>query len=417
MSLKCLHVHNTHTIHQRCRLSDIEAPRLSKRRSVRDSSHTMAPVGRRNSVKENSRTLSRVIKNQDDLLAFYDREVRELQDEAGDNDHAPIAGNLYRYLALKSFGESSGLYQFHTSGSDWRVMLGLFLIVFVQICAPLMVLSWGYYHLDYAEEPKLPFCLACQWRFEKGFGNFCKRILGVVFIFLFCANGVYVMSSERLNMRKTLDMVAIFDAAAARSADLIEDGESDREAYPPTNHFWLWLDPMVNIWCCSICALCLLPLFTIAEDGPKDIVYDAFALLFLSNLDDVTGDLAFLQERWDAGQFGDIFGKLSDAVSQGSPHEGSLLDDIREERDSRLTPDNLYEFGIALLTALMFILPLCWIFSNGTRRHLVEDELGMEEKQISNVTAAVEMLVATVHMLQGQVDDLSGRLKAKDSWP
>jgi len=54
------------------------------------------------------------------------------------------------------------------------------------------------------------------------------------------------------------------------------------------------------------------------------VLFDAFGLTFLFNLDDVGGDLAFLDTKWDAELIGDIYGKLAD-----QPEMQSLI----EERD------------------------------------------------------------------------------------
>merc|ERR1711879_732107 len=160
-------------------------------------------------------------------------------------------------------------------------------------------------------------------------------------------------------MEKSLDMADLFDVTSARSIDEYEM-YGIHDPYPPVSRAWLWFDPIVNIWCCTTCALCLVPLFSIAQDGPKDIVYDAFALLFLVNLDDVGGDLAFLNDKWNAERFGQIFGELcTNTISTDDAYDmfhaasdedtsASLIEKIRGDRKRRwFSPVNLYTCGTA----------------------------------------------------------------------
>lgn len=415
---RCFHSLPLRGTHEKSCSTDVEAPPARRRQFARDTLHRMGPFQERASRSDarSARSISNTSDkledvDVDDLISFYDQEVRKLQEAAGDKDHEPIAGNLYRYMALRSFAESSGLYQSQTKGNA-IFFTGIVLAIFVQICTPLILWFWAWNQMDFASASRYPLCWCCEWKYEfgsdeYGLSNLFKRILGVIFIILFCANGIFIMGTDRFNMSKTIDLAVIFDAVSERSEEL-----PVHQRYPPTHHFWLWLDPIVNVWCCSLCAACLLPLFSIAEDGPKDIVYDAFALLFLVNLDDIAGDLAFLVERWDADQFGDIFGKLADEVSQKDTGElTSLLEDIQAVHAEVWTPDDVYHFGERLLTALLVILPTCWIFLNAKAKASEADiQHEMHEQQISDLTVMVDVL-------QRQLADLTSQLRAKGALP
>merc|ERR550514_1271082 len=101
------------------------------------------------------------------------------------------------------------------------MMSGLIFTIVVQIVGPLAIFIYAFYHLKWAGEQAFDYR---QWRYEPltvgdfGISNLMRRMLGTLFIFLFCLNGTYVMSSDRKALIKTQDMCAVF-AQAARDSD------------------------------------------------------------------------------------------------------------------------------------------------------------------------------------------------------
>lgn len=64
---------------------------------------------------------------------------------------------------------------------------------------------------------------------------------------------------------------------------------------------WMWVDVIVNCWATVMTGTATLPLF-LASTDLKDIVLDAFGLLFLISLDDYSGQIEFGVETSDFDQ-------------------------------------------------------------------------------------------------------------------
>eukprot|EP00929_Paragymnodinium_shiwhaense_P067924 TRINITY_DN34138_c1_g4_i3.p1 TRINITY_DN34138_c1_g4~~TRINITY_DN34138_c1_g4_i3.p1 ORF type:complete len:445 (+),score=97.18 TRINITY_DN34138_c1_g4_i3:152-1486(+) len=293
-----------------------------------------------------------VSRHEEDLLTYYDSQVERLKKNKGDDDHAPVAGDLYTYMALRGFGESSGLFQVR---SDILLLLGLFLIIVVQLLAPLTILIWSAYRIDWF--PDGAWVTSEKFQYvpgsdEKGITYIGQNILGAVFIVLFNLNGTYVMRSHHTRMQRLLDMTELFQVVAARNPDHFQ--------VPRT--YWLWVGAYVNCICLIFCALSLPPLLILVEEGPKGVVFDALGLTFLYNLDDVAGDLGFLDDKWDDNTFGDIYGGLADQIASG--HGELLTQKMRSERETSGTPDKLFTCGYFVMMVLVIVAPLGFLFGN-----------------------------------------------------
>merc|ERR1712039_267708 len=103
----------------------------------------------------------------------------------------------------------------------------------------------------------------------------------------------------------------------------------------------------------GVCSVTMCLLFMDSE-SPKEVLMDAFGITFLYNLDDLSGEVSFLDEKWDEDFMGDVYGEM--ASSPG------MLEDIKAERQGKATPDNVYEVAIYIMRAMLFILPLLNIF-------------------------------------------------------
>jgi len=281
-------------------------------------------------------------KNADDrLLHFYDEKVRAIQDKAGDTEHVPISGNLYMYRSVAKFGDESGLFQ---DPMEWQVKLGLWIVITVQTVGPPCILAWAWHNIDFSEN----IIGFTEWDWRKGLSSVSQRLLGVLFLVLFILNGSYALATDREETEKMVRMCKVFDRASKRTK--FDDAHAP---WPPPEPFWLWLGAFINSFCLISCAFCMFLLFVIAEDGPKDVLFDAFGLTFLYNLDDVGGDLGFLDSKWDADQMGDIYGVLAEQTQ--------LMDEIDSERQKEWTPDNVYQIAQILAKLLLFCLPLAFV--------------------------------------------------------
>jgi hypothetical protein len=287
------------------------------------------------------------------LLRFYDTEVLKSQAQAGDADHAPISGNLYCYMALRRFGETSGLFQVKDiEKNNPFLIFGLYLVMIVQIVGPVFVLIYafprafpdgsGYMGTVYDDPSKWLDDLVNNTSTT----NYLKLVLGSLFIVLFCLNGVYVLENDVAMSKRIIHLSQVFHAAAGRSPHIT-----------PPKEFWLFFGAIVNCWCLILCAVAMWPCFIIAEDGPKDILFDALGLTFLYNLDDISGDLGFLQDQWDEDQLGDIYGALVDEEG------GALVESLKSQRETTLSADNIYNAGIFIMKALLIAMPCFYVLT------------------------------------------------------
>merc|ERR1711972_361619 len=106
---------------------------------------------------------------------------------------------------------------------------------------------------------------------------------------------------------------------------------------------------MENLWCLILCCVCMVPLLATAE-GPKDVLFDALGLTFLYNMDDISGDFGFIDEKWDEEVFGHIYGRLADEVG--------IMVSFQESRKKHFTADNVYTLGRHIGRVLLVVLPL-----------------------------------------------------------
>jgi len=312
------------------------------------------------------------------FLAFYYKEVMPLVVKAGDRDHFPVSGNIYMYMALKDFGRSSGLIQTSRAASSWRMkwvrMAGFLVIGLLQIFAPFAIMV-------YAMSPlQVEFHLSGHFDFfpwtkddpDWGISFQTQRVLGILFLFLFVLNGVFVLKSDNEETKKMMFMCRVFEEVAEKNDD-----------WDQPQYRWLWVGAFINVICLLACSVCMFFLFILAsaDKGPKDIVFDSLGLAFLYNLDDIGGDLTLLDEEWDEDMVGDIYGGLAD--------NSTVMERLEQERRSKLTPDNIYQVGEFFAIILLVALPVLYAFSNDITP--VQPQAG-EAEELKALKATVQNL-------------------------
>jgi len=185
-----------------------------------------------------------------------------------------------------------------------------------------------------------------------GFTYLLARLLAVMFLLLFTINGTYALKSDMVETEKMVCLCRVFNKVAEKKPY----DEETKLGYQPCVEGWLWVGALINSALIINLSLCMLFIFIIAggEAGPKDVIFDAFGITFLYNLDDPSGDLSFLDELWDEEIIGDIYGTLAD--------QEKIMDDIKVKRESTFTANNIYQVALYIMNSLIVLLPTCFIF-------------------------------------------------------
>merc|ERR1719410_2408217 len=118
---------------------------------------------------------------------------------------------------------------------------------------------------------------------------------------------------------------------------------------------WLWVGAFINSLCLISCCLTLVFMF-ILEESPKDLVLDAFGLLFLQRLDDVVADLSFLRDRWNDEFMGVLYGNIANRIGK------DWLKQFREEQTHH--PASVYDVANCFMKLLCFAVPLFYMCVN-----------------------------------------------------
>lgn len=189
-------------------------------------------------------------------------------------------GNLYRGWAV---GIQGGLRQFYLT----------LLVIAVQVVGPVVMCIWGHLELANGEVEDIwtymaPDCSSvtqeqlskCDKSFQGTLAN-VNRLTIVLHKFL----GAVLMCMLYLNGDAILDRM---------------DRQDDRlrELYPALKKRWMFMDSFCNSWCVAMSAFAT-PMLIFASHEAKDLVLDAFGLLFLQSIDDYSGNIEFGIETSD----------------------------------------------------------------------------------------------------------------------
>lgn len=275
----------------------------------------------------------------------------------------PIHGDIYTYWAFRDVL----VHMKHVSeeATHSKVLhVGLICVMIVQILGPPAVLIWSLYAIDWSNaRVGLGAWEYIPGSYHKGVSNFFSHLLSTLFLFVFILNGIYVIRDDKQKSEKIWYLVSVLE----------KDGSG------VVNRTWLRVGAFINSWVVVISAICMGPCFMLSK-SPKDIIFDAFALLFLFRLDDVNGDLGFLEEQWDSEKFGKLYedvrsweekdqraGSLESGQVSGS-NTGSD-DDVDNMCPATARGDgchcSVYKTARQILLVLMVVVPAFFVFTEG----------------------------------------------------
>lgn len=331
--------------------ADMEALEVPRRAFARDAEHGTSNEDTMQEVVEIGQAHS--------AMQFYKDKVIILKRDRGDKDHCPISGNIYMYRAIAAFGkcsdgENESLFQALDGPYVWA---GIIITIVIQIVAPVVLLVWAIQNVTTINENVVGLQ---AWRYDHGsenfgFTNIMSRMLAIMFLLLFTINGTYALKTDMEETEKMVCLCRVFNRVAKK---IPYDPVTGR-GYKPTYEAWLWVGAVLNSILIINLSLCMFFVFIIAAShaDPKEIIFDAFGIAFVYNLDDPSGELSFLDELWDEEIMGDIYGTLAD--------QHDILDDVKSERQTTFTSNNIYQIALYIVKSLIVLLPLCFIFFEG----------------------------------------------------
>lgn len=282
------------------------------------------------------------------------------QDWLGGIDEMP--GNIYRIAA---FG---GIHIFLNAPKRLDALqniaryFGTFLIVIVQLIAPPALFctytigvgtgkskqyTWSAWCL-LSNDPDCASSLN-DWRGEEGW--WLPKTAGLVFMCLFSLNGLFVIIDERRAWKQLDCMLKYLDAHTPKFK---WSGES-----------MLYLDVFMNCWVVFWCTMDAY-LLVGSSRTMKDVLFDSLSLLFLYNLDDVSGDLGFVNaDDWDGLRLGWIYDQMVRVnydPFEPEEIEHTDLESVELEIDA-LVCIGCYNVTIVFLGIAAFVLPLLAAFT------------------------------------------------------
>eukprot|EP00930_Biecheleria_cincta_P069654 TRINITY_DN57369_c0_g1_i1.p1 TRINITY_DN57369_c0_g1~~TRINITY_DN57369_c0_g1_i1.p1 ORF type:complete len:421 (-),score=75.60 TRINITY_DN57369_c0_g1_i1:23-1285(-) len=273
---------------------------------------------------------------------FFRAENTIEEDWLGRVDEMP--GNIYRIMAFGAAANETVTYAFSEKAlRNLATQLGFFAILLLQWIGPpsiflSTVFSWGIMSDQRITWEKWHPSLS-DWHHIG-----LTRFLSTMFMFCLCLNCLFVILDEKSSWKKIDD---IFRYLQVRTPQFELRGE-----------FWLWLGACTNCWVVLWC--CVDSLVVIGRsDSPKECCSDALGLLFLYNLDDIGGDLGFVdRDNWPGLKLGWIYEEM---VQENFAEEESQKADFDPENNTEFAHNLLlgvYSFTAALVAGMAVCLPL-----------------------------------------------------------
>eukprot|EP00928_Gymnodinium_smaydae_P087696 TRINITY_DN71929_c0_g1_i1.p1 TRINITY_DN71929_c0_g1~~TRINITY_DN71929_c0_g1_i1.p1 ORF type:complete len:364 (-),score=55.53 TRINITY_DN71929_c0_g1_i1:256-1347(-) len=225
------------------------------------------------------------LKDKDAALKVAAMDVAKAIEEDGE----PLEGNIYKYFAFREFmetklvGEESILNPPSRLFDRLVVRAGLVLIMIIQIVSPIGILTGNVFTLIASVfdpfSPDAPF-----WSYAPS--QWIVVLCAQAFLFCFILSAYKGTVSDLANMEQYAELVGLLE----------KHGQ-------PVNKCMLIADALVNSYAAVFLSVSM---FTILfkEENAQGVIMDSLSLAFVLNIDDLSSDLGFLGDVWDAAKVG-----------------------------------------------------------------------------------------------------------------
>lgn len=274
------------------------------------------------------------------------------EDWLGQVDALP--GNVYRLAVMGDVFVNMGEQGWHDRAQSIAKIIGILLIIAIQIVGPPMIFFSRLQGVGVLAEVGYKW-ECCPWhpRYESAADGECyyqgtapkdvfwhddwhhvatTKCLGMLMMAAFILNGLFVVLAERSSWKQIYNTFRYLDIMNPRFK---LEGTS-----------FLYMDALVNTW---VIGWCCIDVFLVVGDSksPSDVLMNALGLVFLYNLDDVGGDLGFINENdWPGLRLSWIYKKIVE------PCPKEIFDENMLDTPGRLVTGlySLTVFGLVVLT-------------------------------------------------------------------
>eukprot|EP00929_Paragymnodinium_shiwhaense_P121631 TRINITY_DN9394_c0_g1_i1.p1 TRINITY_DN9394_c0_g1~~TRINITY_DN9394_c0_g1_i1.p1 ORF type:complete len:459 (+),score=105.65 TRINITY_DN9394_c0_g1_i1:86-1462(+) len=242
-----------------------------------------------------------------------------------------LPGNIYR-LSIMGDVLVAGTGSWSEDLAVFAKVLGMVVVVLVQVAGPPMIflsrlLGIGVlYEANYvwqccpwhpSFQPDLE--IKCQYQntapkdvtyWDDWHHVLTTKVLGILMMFAFILNGLFVMLDEKQSWKCIYNTFRYLDVMNTKF----------KMQHMP---FFL-LDALVNAWVICWCSADVY-LVIGASQSPQDVLMNALGLIFLYNLDDVGGDLGFVNEDdWPGERLAWIYQELVQPCDKATFNEDKM---------------------------------------------------------------------------------------------
>eukprot|EP00928_Gymnodinium_smaydae_P034880 TRINITY_DN24628_c0_g1_i2.p1 TRINITY_DN24628_c0_g1~~TRINITY_DN24628_c0_g1_i2.p1 ORF type:complete len:442 (-),score=73.56 TRINITY_DN24628_c0_g1_i2:275-1600(-) len=229
-----------------------------------------------------------------------------------------LPGNIYRLAVFGSiFVKLQGESWAHNAQAVAK-MIGIFVIIMIQIIGPPAIFMSRMFGDGVLNEAMYSWS-CCPWHpaFDPTSSATCHyentpvskvtyfddwahikvtKLLGMLMMLAFILNGLFVVLDEKASWKSIYNTF--------RYLDVMND------KFRISGMSFLYFDTLINIW---VITWCCIDVFLVvgASPSPSSVLMDALGLVFLYNLDDIGGDLGFVNEDdWPGRRLAWIYNEI-----------------------------------------------------------------------------------------------------------